>query len=217
VHVILRNALDDCDDPYVLRAAELFFRSQRMTLHEGSLIAADDETIAGKSDTPVSPLVSMLGIPAAAEIDVMNDDNAEHYYEHSDQFHVALDLTGGRRGLQALGTVIARWVGHLLAVEVQVEPLTEMRDANLAWYVGLDADGTRIGDALWNGEEHDEAAQARVIGLFRLTFRDPDVAMDKVKGEPIYLILAMDKDKVLRLKPQNLVTGLPIKHLEAVI
>ena len=47
VHVILRNALDGCDDPYVLRAAELFFRPQRMTLHEGSLIAADEETIAG--------------------------------------------------------------------------------------------------------------------------------------------------------------------------
>ena len=216
MHVILRNALDDCDDPYVLRAAELFFRPQRMTLHEGSLIAADEETISGKSETPVSPLVSMLGIPAEAEIDVMNDDNAEHYFEHSDQFHVALDLTGGRRGLQALGAVIARWVGHLLAVEVEVEPLTEMRETKLSWYVGLDADGTRIGDALWNGEELDEAAQARVVGLFRLTFRDPDVVMDKVKGEPVYLILAMDKDKVLRLKPQNLVTGLPIKHLEAV-
>jgi hypothetical protein len=25
----------------------------------------------------------------------------------------------------------------------------------------------------------------------------------------------MDQDKVLRLKPQNLVTGLPIRHLEA--
>jgi len=215
VHVILRNALDDCDDPYVLRAAELLFRPQRMTLHDGSLIAADEETISGKSNTPVSPLVSMLGIPAEAEIDVMNDDNAEHYFEHSDQFHVALDLTGGRRGLQALGTVIARWVGHLLAAEVEVEPLTEMREAKLSWYVGLDADGTRIGDALWNGDELDEAARARVVGLFRLTFRDPDVVMDKVKGEPVYLILAMDKDKVLRLKPQNLVTGLPIKHLEA--
>ena len=215
VHVILRNALDDCDDPYVLRAAELFFRPQRMTLHEGSLIAADEETISGKSETPVSPLVSMLGIPAEAEIDVMNDDNAEHYFEHSDQFHVALDLTGGRRGLQALSIVIARWVGHLLAAEVEVEPLTEMREAKLSWYVGLDADGTRIGDALWNGDELDEAAQARVVGLFRLTFRDPGVVMDKVKGEPVYLILAMDKDKVLRLKPQNLVTGLPIKHLEA--
>jgi hypothetical protein len=216
VHVILRNALDDCADPYVLRAAELFFRPQRMTLHEGSLIAADEETISGKSEAPVSPLVSMLGIPAEAEIDVMNDDNAEHYFEHSDQFHVGLDLTGGRRGLQALGTVIARWVGHLLAAEVEVEPLTEMRETKLSWYVGLDADGTRIGDALWNGDELDEAAQARVVGLFRLTFLDPDVVMDKVKGEPVYLILAMDKDKVLRLKPQNLVTGLPIKHLEAV-
>jgi hypothetical protein len=216
VHVILRNALDDCDDPYVLRAAELLFRPQRMTLHESSLIAADEETISGKSETPVSPLVSMLGIPAAAEIDVMNDDNAGRYFEHSDQFHVALNLTGGRRGLQALGSVIARWVGHLLAVAVEVEPLTEMREAKLSWYVGLDTEGTKIGDALWNGEALDEAVQARVVGLFRLTFRDPDVVMDKVKGEPVYLILAMDQDKVLRLKPQNLVTGLPIKHLETV-
>jgi len=216
VHVILRNALDDCDDPYVLRAAELLFRPQRMTLHDGSLIAADEETISGKSNTPVSPLVSMLGIPAEAEIDVMNDDNAEHYFEHSDQFHAALDLTGGRRGLQALSSVIARWVEHLLGVGVEVEPLTEMREAKLSWYVGLDSEGTKIGDALWNGEELDEARQARVVGLFRLTFRNPDVVMDKVKGEPVYLILAMDHDKVLRLKPQNLITGLPIKHLEAV-
>ena len=131
VHVILRNALDGCDDPYVLRAAELFFRPQRMTLHEGSLIAADEEVIAGKGDTPASPLVSMLGIPADAEIDVINDDNAEHYFEHSDWFHVALDLTGGRRGLQALGTAIARWVGHLLATAVAVEPLVEMREATV--------------------------------------------------------------------------------------
>ena len=216
VHVILRNALDDCDDPYVLRAAELLFRPQRMTLHDGSLIAADEETISGKSDTPVSPLVSMLGIPAEAEIDVMNDDNAEHYFEHSDQFHAALDLTGGRRGLQALSSVIARWVEHLLGVGVEVEPLTEMREAKLSWYVGLDSEGTKIGDALWNGEELDEVTQSRLIGIYRLTFRNPDVAMDKVKGEPIYLIMAMDKEKILRLKPQNLVTGLPIRHLEAV-
>jgi hypothetical protein len=216
VHVILRNALDDCDDPYVLRAAELFFRPQRMTLHEGSLIAADEETISGRSETPASPLVSMLGIPAEAEIDVMNDDNAAHYFEHSDQFHVALDLTGGRRGLQALSSAIERWVRHLLAVTVEVEPLIEMRETKLSWYVGLDTEGTKIGDALWNGEELNETTQARVVGLFRLTFRDPDVTMDRVKGEPVYLILAMDKEKVLRLKPQNLVTGLPIKHLEAV-
>jgi hypothetical protein len=200
----------------VLRAAELFFRPQRMTLHEGSLIAADEEIISGKSETPASPLVSMLGVPAEAEIDVMNDDNAAHYYEHSDQFHAAIDLTSGRRGLQALGLVIARWVEHLLAVVVTVEPLAEMRDAKLAWYVGLDSNGTHIGDVLWNGGALDEAAQASVVGLFRLTFSDQDVVMEKVKGEPVYLILAMGKDNILRLKPQNLVTGLPIKRFEAI-
>ena len=216
VHVILRNALDGCEDGFVLRAAELFFRPQRLTLHKGSLIAADEETIAGTGGNPVSPLVSMMGLPAAAEIDVMNDDNAAHYFEHSDQFHMALDLTAGRRGLAALGEVIARWLSHVLAVEVTVEPLTEVRDVTLTWYVGLDADATKIGDALWNGEELDEATRARVVGLYRLTFRDPSVALDKMKGEPVYLILAMGADKVFRMKPQNLLTGLPIRHLEAV-
>ena len=57
---------------------------------------------------------------------------------------------------------------------------------------------------------------ARVVGLFSLTFRDPDVATEKVRGDPVYLILAMTADKLLRFKPQNLVTGLPIRHLEAI-
>jgi hypothetical protein len=216
VHLILRNALDGCDDPYVLRAAELLFRPQRLVLHDGSLIAADEETVAGARQTPVSPLVSILGIPREAEIDVMNDDNAAFYFEHSDSFHVALDLTGGRRGLRALGTVIECWIEHLLAVEVAVEPITEMQDARFTWYVGLDAEGTRIGDELWNGETIDETTRGRVVGLYRLTFRDPGVVSAKVKGEPVYLILAMDRDKVIRIKPQNLITGLPIRHLEAV-
>ncbi|NWG26325.1 MAG: hypothetical protein HXY30_18230 [Pseudorhodoplanes sp.] len=216
VHVILRNALDGCEDPFVLRAAEIFFRQQRVTLHEGSLIAADEETIGGVGGTPASPLVSMLGIPAQADIDVMNDDNAHHYWEHSDLFHTAIDLTAGRRGLDALAQAIGRWVTHLLGVDVKVEALTEMRNVNLVWYAGLDAEATRIGNALWNGEELDETARSRVIGLFRLTFDDPDVVIERVGGEPVYLILAMSPDKIIRMKPQNLVTGLPIRHLEAV-
>ena len=216
VHVIMRNALNGCDDPFVLRAGELFFRTQRMTLHEASLIAADEETIAGTSGTPASPLVSMLGVPAAAEIDVMSDDNAAHYFEHSDLFHVALDLTAGRRGLMALAEAMRRWIAHLLGVDVEIEPLTELREAKFTWYVGLDSDGSRIGDLLWNGEELDEATAGRVVGLFRLTFHDPAVVIEKVQGEAVYLILAMTGDKLLRFKPQNLATGLPVRHLEAV-
>ncbi len=216
VHAILRNALDGLDDAYVLRAAELFVRSQRVTLHDGSLIAADEETVAGTSASPVSPLVSMLGLPAQAAIDVLNDDNADSYWERSDCFDMALDLTGGRAGLAALAEVMRRFIAHLLAIDVAIEPLTELREATLTWYVGLDAEATRLGDCLWNGESLDQAAVSRVVGLFRLTFRDPELMLDKVQGEPVYLLLAMTPDKIIRMKPQNLVTGLPVKHLEAV-
>ena len=215
VHVILRNALDGCEDPYVLRAAELFFRAQRMTLHEGSLIAADEETIAGKSGTPTSPLVSMLGIPQAADIDVMNDDNAGFYFEHSDQFHVALDLSGGQRGQRALAEVMMRWVRHLLAIDVEIEPFNEAKNASLRWYIGLDAEGTVIGNRLWKGEDIDEMQSRRIVGLFRLTFRDPSNVLDELKDQPVYLILAMGADMVLRFKPQNLIAGLPLQMVKA--
>ncbi|HVY56560.1 MAG TPA: DUF6352 family protein [Xanthobacteraceae bacterium] len=214
VHAILRNALDGCEDPFVLRAAELFFRPQRMTLHEGALLAADEERIAGETPGPVSPLVSMLGIETSAQIDVMVDENAESYWSRSDTFDMALDLTAGRRGLAALAQVIERWIAHLLGMAVTVEPLIEVRDVVLTWYVGLDAEGTKIGDALWNGEELDDATRNRIVGLFRLHFIETADVRDGLAGDPIYLILAMTPAGVLRLKPQNLVTGLPVRHLE---
>jgi hypothetical protein len=216
VHVILRNALDGVEDTRMLRAAELFFRTQRVTSHEGSLIAADEEAIGGVNIAPVTPLVSMLGIPPEAEIDIINDGNADNYWDRSDQFDMALDLTAGREGLDALAKVMQRWIAHVLNVDVTIEALAQLRDVNLAWYVGLDADATRIGDMLWRGEDIDEATMARVVGLFRLTFRDPSVMLDRVQGEPVYLILAMTSDNTIRMKPQNLLTGLPVRHLEAV-
>jgi hypothetical protein len=216
VHVILRNLLDGCDDVFMLRAAELFFRPQRLTVHDGSLIAADEEKVAAESPRPPSPLVAMLGLPVAGEIDVLNDGNAESYWERSDLFDMALDLTAGRRGLDALGKVIERWIAHLLPADAEVETLTEATGVNLTWYVGLDAEATAIGDTLWNGEELDQAARERIIGLYRLTIHNAEIVLDTAKGEPIYLILAMTLDRMLRMKPQNLVTGLPIAHFEAV-
>ena len=216
VHVILRNALDDVADPYILRAAELFFRNQRVTLRDGSLIAADEETIAGSGQAPASPLVSMLGLPPDAAIEVLNNDNAGTYWERSDRFDMALDLSGGRGGLAGLAKAMERWVGHLLGFAVTIEPLTELRDAPLSWYVGLDADATQIGNTLWHGGEPDENAMTRVVGLFRLSFREAELMLDKVRGELIYLVLATSREHLIRMKPQNLVTGLPVKHLEAV-
>ena len=216
VHVILRNALDGIADARVLRAAEMFFRAQRVTLHDGSLIAADEETIGGINTAPVTPLVSMLGIPAEAEIDIINGDNADSYWERSDQFDMALDLTAGRDGFNALAQVMQRWIAHVLGIDVTIEALTQLSEIDLAWYVGLDADATKLGDMLWHGEDVDETAMSRVVGLFRLSFSDPSVMLDNVRGEPVYLILAMTPDMTIRMKPQNLLTGLPVRHLEAV-
>jgi Family of unknown function (DUF6352) len=215
VHVILRNMLDGCSDATVLRAAELFFRPQRVTLHEGALLAADEEKIAGANPGPVSPLVSMLGLEKSTAIDVLTDENADSYWERSDRFDLALDLTAGRRGQAALAEVIARWVAHLLGVAVDVAPLVEVRDVTFTWYVGLDADGSKIGDALWNGEELDDARRERIVGLYRLRFDEMVASIEKLAGEPVYLILAMTPEHVLRVKPQNLVAGLPVRHLEA--
>ena len=42
-------------------------------------------------------------------------------------------------------------------------------------------------------------------------FRDPHVVIERMADEPVYLILAMTPEHVLRMKPQNLLTGLPVR------
>ena len=217
VHVILRNALDGCDDPFVLRAAELFFRPQRILPDEQSLLLGDDEIVGGQAPTPVHSLMSMLEAAADAQLDILSEENADCYWRRSDQFDMAFDLTGERRGVAALGVAMTRWISHLLGVEVSIEPVARLRDARLSWYVGLDAEATRMGDRLWRGETLDDHAAGRVASLFRLNFADAGLVADGLDGEPAYLILAMTSERVIRMKPQNLLTGLPLKHLEAAI
>jgi hypothetical protein len=158
----------------------------------------------------------LLGLPATVEVNMLGDATADAYWGQSDRFDMALDLSTGRRGLAALGEVITRFLSHLLAIDVAVEPLAELQSAPWKWYVGLSSDATRIGDAIWNGEDLGDATRAQIIGLFRLTFRDPADMIERIKGEPVYLLVAMAADEVLRLKPQNLVTGLPIRDEETV-
>jgi hypothetical protein len=216
VQVILRNLLDDCDDVFVLRAAEMFFRPQRLLVQEGSVAAIDEEREAPLPSQPRSPLVELLGLPASVEVDMLNDAIAGSYWQRSDGFDIALDLTAGQRGLVALGDAVRRWLRHLLAIDVIVEPLAEVHNAGLSWYVGLSSEATRIGDTIWNGGELDEVMRARLVGLFRLVFREPADMIEKVRGEPVYLLVAMAPDGVLRLTPQNVLTGLPIRHQEVV-
>ena len=163
---ILRNALDGCADVFTLRAAEMFFRPQKLVMQDGMVTAIDEETDLLLGRQPQSPLAALLGLPAATEVDMLSDSTVGSYRERSDRFDMSLDLTAGQRGLAALGDVITQWLAHLLAIDVVIEPLNELRNAPLSWYVGLDSEATRIGDTLWNGGDLDDEARSRLVGSF---------------------------------------------------
>jgi len=106
--------------------------------------------------------------------------------------------------------VIERWIAHLLGVAVKVETVASIEDRDWRWFIGLDSEGTKIGNALWNGSALDHHAAERIVALMRLTIEDTRLVDERVGSKPVYLILAMGADKVVRLKPQNLLAGLPL-------
>jgi hypothetical protein len=215
VHLILRNALDGCDDPFVLRAAELLFRPQKGSLRDGALLLADDELIEEfaaerQALLHTSPLAAMMGQDAMGELDVMTDDTAASYWSRSDAFSMALNLGGDARSREALCRALETWVAHMLGVETRIGAIDRIEDADWRWFVGLDAEATAIGNRLWRGEAVPPEERSRVCGLFRLEFADHRHVDPKLAGKPVYLIMALTGDMVLRLKPQNLIVGLPL-------
>jgi hypothetical protein len=213
-HLILRNALEGCDDPYTLRAAELFYRGQQVTLHEGTLLLADAEVIEAQQhaqhDMHSSPLAAMLQPKAFGEMDVMDDENAWTYWSRSDAHAMVMNIGGNPKARAGLCRVIERWVAHLMGVDVKVETVASIEDRDWRWFVGLDSEGTRIGNALWNDAALDRNAAECIVALMRLDIEDTRLVDERVGTKPVYLILAMGADKVVRLKPQNLVAGLPL-------
>ena len=216
VQVIARSMLDGERDPFVLRAAEMLFRPQRLTNKDGVMLLADEELVDGTDvKDPTSPLVAIFGDAHARNLDVMTADNAEAYFGHSDAFHLVMDFRLGQRARDAFASVIGKWVHHMHGLAVSVVPMKELQQADWVWFVGLDQDGTRIGNALWQGDEPANAGRDRIGALFSLTFDDASDMLPRVAGKPVYLILGMTPNRIVRLKPQNLVTGLPVREKSA--
>ncbi|MET0679199.1 MAG: DUF6352 family protein, partial [Bradyrhizobium sp.] len=219
-HLILRNALEGCEDPYMLRAAELFYRGQLATVHDGTLLLADAEVVEAQQhahyDIHSSPLTAMLAPSKQfGEMDVMDDENAWSYWSRSDAHAMVMNIGGNPKARAGLCRVIERWIGHLLGVAVKVEIVPSIEDRDWRWFIGLDSEGTKIGNALWNGAALDGRAAERIVALMRLTIEDTRLVDERVGTSPVYLILAMGADKMVRLKPQNLVVGLPLAAASA--
>jgi hypothetical protein len=153
----------------------------------------------------------MLAPPKAfGEMDVMDDENAWTYWSRSDAHAMVMNIGGNPKARAGLCAVIERWIAHLLGVAVNVETVPSIEDRDWRWFVGLDSEATKIGNALWNSTGVDHHAAERIVALMRLTIADTRLVDERVGGKPVYLILAMGADKVVRLKPQNLVVGLPL-------
>ncbi|MTI42357.1 hypothetical protein JM93_01758 [Roseibium hamelinense] len=215
VHLILRNILRSCQDPIRLRAAELFFREQIVTLNEGTVTIADAEIVEMMSETGglggLGALLMESGTPMReVALDVLGEDNAELYWDRSDRFDTALDFRFTQPGPDALARVIEAWIRHFSKVDVRVQPVQKIRDDHWSWHIGLDADSTKILNSLYNGDGLSEADNLKLLCLFRLDFENRTDMQADLRGKPVWLGLAMSADKRIRMKPQNLLVNLPV-------
>lgn len=206
VQLILRNALDGCQDPQVLRAAECFFRPQRAHVKDDKLLLADEELVQlYESEMHASPLTAMFS-GGVNSLDVLGGGNEWTYWSRSDAHTMVLNFGGDPEARRGMADAIGAFVKHMLGLSVRVNAVTRVDDVDLRWVVGLDPVGTQIGNALWRGE----AAPATMVGLFRLDFDDPRAVRADMAGHPVWLILGLGADGAVRMKPQNLLSNLPL-------
>ena len=217
VHVILRNILDGCDDPLRLRAAELLFREQKATIQEGHALVADLETVemhaAGNRYGGIGRLiVEAQGALGKLDLDVLDRPNAALYWQRESRYDTVISLTYGRAALDALAAVLQMWVKHFLGTAVRVQPIRRIEEARWAWHIGLDAESTAILNELWSGAEVEPGRMQRILALFALQFDDPAAMRADIAGRAVYLALSATEEGAVRMKPQNLLTNLPLNE-----
>ncbi len=215
VQVILRGMLDGSRDGLEARAAELFFRKQRVSVKEGAIMLADDETVemhaTGIAFGGLDKLILEAQAPLRViELDVLDEANAAEYFRRDERFDTVLNLNFGRPGCLALARVLERWIAHFHGVQATIKPVREIPDDEWKWHVGLDAEATAMLNEIYNGGEVEEERMKRIVGLFRADFLDPAALLPEVAGAPVFLGLAMAPDGTLRMKPQNLLMNLPL-------
>lgn len=218
-HLVTRAALEGEGDPFALRAGELFFRTQRVGIHQGAMLLADEEVVDMRGRDGGFGALGQLLVEAGApprevELDVLAAETAHLYHGRSDGHDFALDIAEGRDGQRGLARALERFIAHLFGEQVSIRAVPVIDDAAWSWHVGLDAEATAIANDLWNGRNVKQERLARILWLGVLEFADTARVLPRIAGRPVYLALAMDAANRLRMKPQNLVAGLPLRAKE---
>ena len=106
--------------------------------------------------------------------------------------------------------MLEKWIAHLLGVQVRIQPKQRIDDPAWRWHVGLDVQSTALLNDLYLDRPVSPERTQQLISLFQLDFAEPREMRADVAGRPVYLALSMNSDKVVRLKPQNLLLNLPL-------
>jgi hypothetical protein len=240
VHHLLDDESATCD-VYSLRAADMLFRSQRVSTQNGQVLSGDQSTLDMLNETgglgDMGRFLAEAKAPLQSiELQVLTDNNAHEFLDDLQEHHqpgrrhrflldlthevsndlshgLVLTMTRARSGLKALASVLQQWVQHFLGVAVSIQPLQKIDDEAWRWHVGLDAQASALLNDLYEGHEVEPARLQRLVSLFRLDFADPLDMRADVAGKPVYLGLMMNADGVVRLKPQNLLLNLPLREV----
>lgn len=236
LQAIVAGMLDEPPDALQARAAELFFRTQRLSFEQGRVLAADLETL---EEVRQSQGLGELGrLMAQAQVKALpvqlpvlgQPDTESRFWRDATSPHfrssLLLDLTqetstdvghgvhfklgNARSGLKPLAVLLERWVRQLLGAEVRITPVPRIDDTSWRWHVGLDVEATALLNDLYAGTVVDDERLARVVGLFRLQFANAAEMRADVAGVPVYLALMANPQGQLRMKPQNLLLNLPL-------
>jgi hypothetical protein len=216
--LLLRHVLGGAATAMQARAAEMLFRPQRISVQDdGQVMAADDEIVQRHAISAnfgaVGELLKQGGAPLrSAELDVLREDNQAIYWERDESHDLVVSLNHGQPALAALCRVLEAWVRHFLGTDVRVE-LAQSIDDDWVWHVGLDAQASAVLNDLYRGQDVSEDRMAAMLCLFRLEFEEPAAMRPEIAGRPVFLAMAMDAQRRLKLKPQNLLLNLPLARL----
>jgi len=216
--ILLRHILGENAPAMHARAAEMLFRVQRIALFDdGAVMAGDDEAAALYAATggfgSLGELMQQSRTPLrTVDFDVLDETNADDYWARDERRDLAVSLNRGRPALDALCRVLERWIAHFTGAVVAIRPLHEIDDRRWVWHVGLDAEASALLNDLYNRVEVGDERMGRLLCLFELAFADPADMRPAIAGRPVYLAMAMDADRRLKLKPQNLLLNLPLSR-----
>ena len=214
--IFVRHILGDDTHPLEVRMGEIFFRTQKITVLEDSIVMAADEEVvarnaqAGESGNIMDLLKGKSMLTKSADLDVLYEDNAAEYWTRNEDFDFAVQLNFGHEPINHFCRVLEKWIKHFLGVAVRITPMQQISDPKWSWHVGLDAAATEILNKLYNKELLEADELEKVICLFRLDFIDETAVTKAQQGKPVYLAIAMNDQQQLKLKPQNLLFNLPL-------